>query len=164
MTSDLKSNLVMRVSQRGPNVQLMSNPAVVDTGVLCSEETEENKKSLKLVMFDSRVSLVNRSQGLEKKKRNIQEFRPCCSAMQWHSGLRLFFKNIYSTYITVPYCIWSVILRPLSSFFFISGPKTTLFEVDCWNDLFSLPFEKGLVYPTVCLPWTFLLYSHFLMS
>ena len=58
------------------------------------EETEENKKTFKIVMFDSQVSLVNKSQGLEKKKRNIQEFRPGRSAMQWHCGLRLFFKNI----------------------------------------------------------------------
>ena len=33
------------------------------------EETEENKKSLKTVIFDSQVSLVNRSQGLEKEKK-----------------------------------------------------------------------------------------------
>ena len=33
-----------------------------------SEETAENKKSLKTVMFDSEGSLVNRSKGLEKKK------------------------------------------------------------------------------------------------
>ena len=82
------------------------------------EETEENKKSLTIVMFDSQVSLVNRSQGLVKKERNIQEFRPGRSAMQWHCGLRLFFKNIYSTYITVPYCTWSVVLRPLFIFRF----------------------------------------------
>ena len=38
--------------------------------------------------FDSQVSQVNRSQDLEEK-RNIQEFRPGRSAMQWHCGLRL---------------------------------------------------------------------------
>ena len=56
-------------------------------------------------MFDSRVSLVNRSQGLEKQRRNIQEFRPDRSAMQWHCGLGLFFKkytySMYGTYATV---------------------------------------------------------------
>ena len=40
---------------------------LVDTSML--EETEENKKSFKIVMFDSQVSLVNESQGLEKKKK-----------------------------------------------------------------------------------------------
>ena len=51
---------------------------LVDTSVL--EETEENKKMFKIVMFDSQEPRVNRSQGL--KKRNIQEVRPGCSAMQ----------------------------------------------------------------------------------
>ena len=59
-------------------------------------------------MFGSQVSLVNRSQGLVKKERNIQEFRPGRSAMQWHCGLRSFLKNIYSTYITVPYCVYGL--------------------------------------------------------
>ena len=63
-------------------------------------------------MFDSQVSLINASQGLEKKRRNIQEFRPGRNEMQWHCGLSLFFKNIYSTYITVPKCTWPVVLRP----------------------------------------------------
>ena len=43
-------------------------------------------------MLDSQVSLVNRSQGLEKKRKNIQEVRPGRSAMQLHYGLRLFVK------------------------------------------------------------------------
>ena len=34
-----------------------------------SEETEGNKKSIKIVMFDSQVFLANRSQGLERKKK-----------------------------------------------------------------------------------------------
>ena len=56
--------------------------------------------------------------------------------------MRLFFKNIHSAYITVDTLLFkSVVLRPLLSFL-INGPKMTLFEVDCWNDLFSLPFEK----------------------
>ena len=33
------------------------------------EETEEDKKSLKMALFGSQVSLVNKSQGLEKKKK-----------------------------------------------------------------------------------------------
>ena len=38
----------------------------------------------------------------------------------------------YNTYITVvPYCTWSVVLRPLLSFVLINRPKMTLFEVDC---------------------------------
>ena len=28
-------------------------------------------------------------------------------------------------------CTWSVVLRPLLSFFLINGPKTTLFKADC---------------------------------
>ena len=39
---------------------------LVDTSML--EETEENKKSLKIVMFGSQESRVNRSQGLKKEK------------------------------------------------------------------------------------------------
>ena len=39
---------------------------LVDNSVL--EETEENKKSIKIVMFDSQEPRVNRSQGLKKEK------------------------------------------------------------------------------------------------
>ena len=39
---------------------------LVDTSVL--EETKENKKMFKIVMFDSQESSVNRSQGLKKEK------------------------------------------------------------------------------------------------
>ena len=35
------------------------------------EETKENKKILKSVIFDSQVSLVNKSQGPKKKKEGI---------------------------------------------------------------------------------------------
>ena len=57
-------------------------------------------------MFNSQEPRANRSQGSKKReRRNIQEFRPGRGAMQWHWGLRLFFKNVYSTYITVPYCM-----------------------------------------------------------
>ena len=55
----------------------------------------ENKKILKIVMFGSQVSLVNRSQDLEKKN-----------------------KHIYSAYIIVPYWTWSAVLRPLFIFHF----------------------------------------------
>ena len=45
-------------------------------------------------MFGSQTYRQDRPQCLEKKKKiNIQEFRPGCSAMQWHCGLRLFFKK-----------------------------------------------------------------------
>ena len=49
------------------------------------EETGENKKSLKHVMFDSQVSLKSKGHRVwkkKKKKKNIQEFRPGRSAMQ----------------------------------------------------------------------------------
>ena len=49
-------------------------------------------------MLDSQEYRQERPQGLEKK--NIQEFSPGRSAMQWHCGLRLFFKNIYLQYRT----------------------------------------------------------------
>ena len=35
----------------------MGQNQLVDTRVLCSEETEGNKKTLKIVMFDSQVSI-----------------------------------------------------------------------------------------------------------
>ena len=66
------------------------------------EETGENKKSLKIVMFDSQEYRQDRPQGLKKKKINIQKIRPGCSAIQWHCGLRLFFKKYTST--TGKYC------------------------------------------------------------
>ena len=58
------------------------------------------------VRFSS-ISWVKRPQGSGKKTRIIHEFRPGRGAMQWHCGLRLFFKNQYNTYITVvPHCTW----------------------------------------------------------
>ena len=91
----------------------------------------------------------------KRERRNIQKFKPGRSAMQRHCGLRLFCRNIYSVYITVPYCAWSVVLRRLLSFILINGPKTTLFEVNCWNNLFSFPFEKRARIP--CLAWSHVL-------
>ena len=93
-------------------------------------------------MSDSRESRVNRSQILEKEKE-----------VQWHCDLRLFFKNIYSTcIITVPSCTWSVALRPLFIFLLDKRSQNNPFEVDCWSDLFSLPFEKRARIP--CLVWS----------
>ena len=46
-------------------------------------------------MFHSQKCRQDRPQGLKRGK-NIQKIRPGRSAMQWHCGLRLFFKNIYS--------------------------------------------------------------------
>ena len=69
-------------------------------------------------MFDSQVSLVHKSQGLEKKKRNIQEFRPGRSAMQWHCGLRLFFKNKYLQYIH--YCTLLYMVCSIKTSFYLS--------------------------------------------
>ena len=71
---------------------------------------------------------------MEKKKNDIQKFRPGRSALQWHCGLRLFFENIYSTYIhycTLLYMVCSTFLRPLFIFLFDKWPQTTLFEVNC---------------------------------
>ena len=49
------------------NDQMPPEVELVDTSVL--EETEEPKKSFKIVMFDSQESRVNRSQGLKKEKK-----------------------------------------------------------------------------------------------
>ena len=110
------------------------------------------QKSLQIVMFNSQESRQDRSQGLKKKKNEHSKNRPGRSATQWHCGLRLFFKHIYSTCITVPYCTWCVVLRPLFIFLFDKRSQTTLFEVDYWNDLISLPFEKRVHIP--CLVWS----------
>ena len=56
------------------------------------------------------------TEEIRKRERwNIQELRPGCNAMQWYCDLCLFFKSIYSIIHTliVPYCAWSVVLRPL---------------------------------------------------
>ena len=69
-------------------------------------------------MFDSQAYRKDRPQGLKKGKKNICEFRPGRSAMQWHCGLRSFFKKYtYSMVLTQLYCTWSDVLRPLLSFF-----------------------------------------------
>ena len=46
---------------------------LVDTSVL--EETAENKKSSKIVMFHSQGSRVNRSQGLKKRKKKYSRIQ-----------------------------------------------------------------------------------------
>ena len=121
----------------------LANHGLVDTRVLVRRQ-KKTKRSFKTVMFDSQVSPVKMSQALEKKKRNIQEFEPGRSAMQWHCGLRLFFKNIYSTvniyYCTLMYMVCSTKTSFYPSFWYVNGPDATLFEVYCWNDLSSLPF------------------------
>ena len=104
---------------------------LVDTRVL-GRRREKTKSTLKIDMFDSREYRQDRPQRLKKKKMlNIQEFRPGRSVMQWHCDLRLSLKIFaVHTYVTVPYCTWSVVLRPLFVYL-INGPITTLFEIDC---------------------------------
>ena len=67
------------------------------------EETGENKKSLKIAMFDFQEYRQDRPQGLKKKKMNIQNLglvaAQCNGIAAWD-----YFKNIYSTtllYLTV---------------------------------------------------------------
>ena len=103
-------------------------------------------------MFDSQVSLFIRSQGLEKKKKEYSRIYISLVAAQCNGiaactySLKIFTVCTYITVHIVPectaYCTWSVVLKPLLSFVLINGPQRTLFEVNCWNDLFSLPFEK----------------------
>ena len=69
-------------------------------------------------MFNSQVSLVNRSQGLEKEGTFKNLGLHSRSAMQWDCDLRLSLNNSYSLYITVPHSTWSVVLRPLFVFLF----------------------------------------------
>ena len=42
----------------------------------------------------------------------------------------------------LPNCTWSVVLRPLFSFLLNKRPQITLLRVDCWKDIFYLPFGK----------------------
>ena len=104
---------------------------LVDTRVLVRRR-KRSKKSLKSVMFDSQVSLVNKSQGLDKKEKKNQEFSLVAAQCNIIVACAYSLKYLqHCTYITVPYCTWSVILRSLLSFLLIKGIKTTLFEVDC---------------------------------
>ena len=73
---------------------------LADTRVLDGRK----QKISKIIMFDSQEYRQDRPQGL-KKKTNIQEFRPGCSAMQLHCGLRLLFKKI----LTVRYCTYATV-------------------------------------------------------
>ena len=105
---------------------------------------KKNKKSLKIVMFGSQESHQDRPQAGFKKDNtlNMQEFRPGCSAMQRHCGLRLFFKNRSTV-------TWSVVLRPLLSFFLTNGPRMTLLFRVVWSKSSFIFFLKnGPVYPT----------------
>ena len=63
------------------------------------EETEENKKSLKIVIFDSQVSLVNRSQGLERRRRNIQEYQALLQRNAMALRPALISLNIFTVHI-----------------------------------------------------------------
>ena len=69
------------------------------------------------------------------------------------------FKQYLRTVHTLLYLtVWSV--GSIKTSFYLSfsrnGPKSTLFEVDCWNYLFSLPFEKRARIP--CLVWSCVLW------
>ena len=78
-------------------------------------------------MFDSQVSLVNRSQGLEKKRdgtlKNLGLVAAQCNGIAARYSLQIFTVQYmhYCTYLTV----WSVVSRPL----FIS-----LFDKRAQND------------------------------
>ena len=76
------------------------------------EKTRENIKLLKIVMVDSQAYHQDRPQDLKKKKINIQEFRPGCSAMQWHCRLHLSLTKIFTVWC-IRNCAWSVVLNPL---------------------------------------------------
>ena len=121
---------------------------LVDTSML--EETEENKKSFKIVMFDSQESRVNRSQGLTKEKEGTFKTLGLVAAQCNGIAACAYFWKIF-TVLYIHYCTWLYMVCNIRTSFLslvlISGPKMTLFEVNCWNDLFSLPFENGLVYP-----------------
>ena len=69
-------------------------------------------------MFNSQEYPQDRPQEMKKKKTYIQEFRHGRSAMQWHCGLRLFFKIYlqYGTYASVLYMV-CCIFRPLFIFY-----------------------------------------------
>ena len=56
----------IRGQNLAPHPQKNLAPLLVDTNML--EEMEENKKSFKIVMFDSQESIVNRLQGSKKEK------------------------------------------------------------------------------------------------
>ena len=98
-------------------------------------------------MFDSQVSLESKGHRV-LKKRNIQEIRPGGSAMQWHCGLRLFFKK--HTYSTVHYCtlLYMVCSVETSFIFWTNGPQMTLlFRSIGQNTSFLLLFEKRFRIP-----------------
>ena len=84
-------------------------------------------------MFDSQGYCQDGPQGLKNKRIIIQKFRPGRSAMRWHCGLRLFFKNMLTVHM---------VLTQLYYTWWTNGPQITFFRVDCWKDLSYLPFEN----------------------
>ena len=66
-----------------------------------SEETEDNKKSFKIVMFNSQKSRVNRSHGLKKKKEG--KFKKLGLAAAQCNGIAASFTVKYIHYCTLLY-------------------------------------------------------------
>ena len=103
-----------------PYEALFGRPRCISEGVGCNANNDRTSQQQHLVacrqcgschrlpstLFDSRVSLHSQNvRGVGKeRRRNIQEFWPSRSAMQWHCGLRLFFKTIYSNTVHTDYC------------------------------------------------------------
>ena len=81
-------------------------------------------------MFDSQISLVNRSQSLEKKKKEHSRKSGLAAAQCNFIAACAYSLKIFTVH-TLLYYTWSVVSRPLLCFFLINGTKTTLFEVDC---------------------------------
>ena len=79
------------------------------------EETRE-KKSLKLIMFDSQEYRF-------EMEKNIQEIRPGRSEMQWYCSPRLFFKNTHSMVLMQLYYIVGCIKTSFYLSFGQTGPK-----------------------------------------
>ena len=71
-------------------------------------------------MFDSQESRVNRSQGLKKKKEETFKNLGLVVAQSNDIVTCDYSLKIFTvcTYINVPYCTWSVVLRPLFIFRF----------------------------------------------
>ena len=112
------------------------------------EKAEENKKSSKIVIFESQESHQDGPKCL--KKTTYWTFKTLGLVAVQYNGIAAW---TYSLKTHLQYSTWSVVLRPLLSFFWTNGPQMTLlFRSIDQNTPFLLLVKKRSHIP--CLVWS----------
>ena len=88
------------------------------------EETEEDEKSFKIVMFDSQESRVNRSQGLKKEKEGAFKNSGLVAAQCNVIAACAYSLKIFTVHILLYLTVWSAVGSIKTSFIFLFDERS----------------------------------------